>query len=98
MTPNWIVWSRERSSRGELNDEETEKFIREARAAAQLRHPNIISVHEVGREGDTPYIVCDFIEALSLHDWLTGQKMTYREAAELCATIAERCTMPTNKE
>ena len=39
--------------KGQLTLGEAEKFLREARAAAQLRHPNIVSVHEVGREGDT---------------------------------------------
>jgi len=42
--------------KGQLSLEETEKFLREARAAAQLQHPNIISVHEVGLEGETVYV------------------------------------------
>ena len=66
-----------------------EKFFREARAAAQLRHPGIISVHEVGRAGDSVYIVSDFVRGATLSDWLTGQKLTSREAAELCAEIAD---------
>jgi serine/threonine protein kinase len=72
-----------------LSPAEAEQFLREARAAAQLRHPNIVPVHEVGREDGTLYIVSDFIEGLSLADWLTGQQLTTREAAELCVTIAE---------
>jgi hypothetical protein len=43
--------------REQLGLQEREQFLREARAAAQLRHPNIVSVHEVGRAGDTIYIV-----------------------------------------
>ena len=43
--------------KGQLDPAETEQFLREARAAAQLRHPNIVSVHEVGREENTLYIV-----------------------------------------
>ena len=73
----------------QLSSAEAEQFLREARAAAQLRHPNIVPVHEVGRENDTLYIVSDFIEGLSLADWLTGQQLTVREAAGLCVTIAE---------
>jgi ribosomal protein S27E len=72
-----------------MSPEEQEKFFREARAAAQLRHPNIVSVHEVGRDGDKVYIVSDFVPGFTLGDWLTSHKLTNREAAELCARIAD---------
>ena len=75
--------------KGQLDREETEKFLREARAAAQLRHPGIVGVHEVGIEGETVYIVSDFIAGLSLDKWLEGQRPTPRKAAELCIKIAE---------
>jgi WD40 repeat protein/tRNA A-37 threonylcarbamoyl transferase component Bud32/peroxiredoxin len=75
--------------KGQLSTAETEQFLREARAAAQLRHPSIVSVHEVGREGDTVYIVSDYIRGLTLSDWLTGQRLTPRQAAEFCAQIAD---------
>jgi WD40 repeat protein len=74
---------------GGMSSEEQEKFFREARAAAQLRHPRIVSVHEVGRDGDSVYIVSDFVRGVTLGDWLTGQQLTSREAAELCAKIAD---------
>ncbi len=51
--------------------------------------PNIVSVHEVGRDGDSVYIVSDFVRGVTLGDWLTGQQLTSREAAELCAKIAD---------
>ena len=73
---------------GDMTAEEKEKFLREARAAAQLRHPNIVSVHEVGRDGDSVFIVSDFVRGVTLADWLTDQRMTGYEAAELCAKIA----------
>jgi tetratricopeptide (TPR) repeat protein len=74
---------------GGMTGEQQEKFFREARAAAQLRHPNIASVHEVGRDGENVYIVSDFVRGVTLGDWLTGQKPTSREAAELCSKIAD---------
>lgn len=75
--------------RGQLSDAETEQFLREARAAAQVRHANIVSVHEIGRQGDSVYIVSDFIQGASLSEWLSGQRLTPKQAAELCATIAD---------
>lgn len=73
----------------QLSEEETEQFLREARAAAQLKHPNIVPVHEVGREGDTVYIVSDYVQGATLREWLSVQKLTPREAAELCAKVAD---------
>jgi WD40 repeat protein/tRNA A-37 threonylcarbamoyl transferase component Bud32 len=75
--------------KGQLDPAETEQFLREARAAAQLRHPSIVSVHEVGREEGTVFIVSDYVEGVTLGEWLTGKKLTAREAAELCAKIAD---------
>jgi WD40 repeat protein/serine/threonine protein kinase len=75
--------------RGQLTATETEQFLREARAAAQLRHPGIISIHEVGRDGDTVYIVSDLVEGISFADFMVGQRITAREAARLCAQVAQ---------
>jgi serine/threonine protein kinase/TPR repeat protein len=74
---------------GLLNNEDLEKFLREARAAAQLQHPSIVHVHEVGRDGDSVFIVSDFVRGIPLSEWLSGQQPTMRQAAELCVAIAE---------
>lgn len=74
--------------RGQLDPTEEEQFLREARVAAQLRHPNIVSVHEVGRDDDTVFIVSDLVRGINLSDWLTGSQPTFREVAELCRKIA----------
>ena len=73
----------------QLDESDTEKFLREARAAAQLRHPNIIAVHEVGREGDTIFIASDYVEGATLKEWMGNQPLPPRETAGLCAKIAE---------
>jgi serine/threonine-protein kinase len=74
--------------RGQLPEEDAELFLREARAAAQLRHPQIVNVHEVGRDGDTMYIVSDYVPGPTLAQWLKTQQPTPREAAELIAALA----------
>ncbi|MBW3540776.1 MAG: serine/threonine protein kinase [Planctomycetes bacterium] len=74
---------------GQLDPQAAEQFLREARAAAQLRHPGIVSVHEVGRHDNLLYIVSDFIAGISLADWLTARRFSAMEAAELCAKIAD---------
>lgn len=66
--------------KGQLDSMETEQFLREARSAAQLKHPNIVSIHEVGREDRQVYIVSDFINGRTLADLLVEKPTTAREA------------------
>jgi serine/threonine protein kinase len=73
----------------DLDEAATEKFLREARAAAQLKHPNIVNVYEVGRDGSTVYIAAELVDGLTLSDWLTAQRITPREAVELCVKLAD---------
>lgn len=75
--------------RGQLSASEAEYFLRDARAAAQLRHPNIVSVHEVGRDGEVFFIASDFIDGANLYEWLKVRPLTNREAAKLVAQIAD---------
>ena len=70
-------------------DQEVQRFLREARSAAQLRHPGIVSVHEVGHDAGVAYLVCDFVDGMSLADLLEVRRLGIREAAELAAQLAE---------
>ena len=53
-----------------VSAEDREQFLREARSAAQLSHPNIVTVYEVGRDGEQLYIVSDFVEGVTLAEKL----------------------------
>ena len=75
--------------KGTLDAKETELFLRDAGAAAQLKHPNIVGVHEVGREGDTVYIVSDYIKGANLKEYLSGQRLAFRESVGLIVKVAE---------
>lgn len=70
-------------------DDDIGAFLREARAAAQLRHPSIVPVHEVGREDGQHYIVSDYIAGENLLQATQRQRIEQRDAAELCATVAD---------
>lgn len=48
-----------------------DRFEREARAAASLHHPNVISVHDQGLDGDHVYLVMELVEGGTLRDLLT---------------------------
>jgi len=48
-----------------------EMFRKEARLLATLQHPNIVSIHEIGSDGDVDYIVMDLVRGTPLNDVLT---------------------------
>ncbi len=79
----------EDSAQGANEREDQQRVVREASAAAQLKHSNIVSVLEVGRYKDRIYIACDYIEGVDLADYLVDQRVAPREAAELCVTVAD---------
>lgn len=69
-----------------------QQFLREARAAAQINHPHVITVHEVNQIGGTVFLAMELAEG-SLQDLLkSGQPLDWREAtrllAEACAGLA----------
>lgn len=75
--------------RGSLSSEEESLFLRDARAAAQMQHPNIVRVYEAGRDGDTLYIATELIDGVNLKEWLSQRRPEARQAAEMVAEIAE---------
>jgi tetratricopeptide (TPR) repeat protein/predicted Ser/Thr protein kinase len=44
--------------------------LREAQAMARVTHPNVITVHDVGRSGEQVFIAMEFIQGRNLHDWI----------------------------
>jgi tRNA A-37 threonylcarbamoyl transferase component Bud32 len=76
---------------GSLADaEEASRFLREARSVAQLKHPGIISLHDIGQtEEGVCYLVTEFIEGQTLEERLKAGLPDSRWAAELLARVAE---------
>ncbi|HEY1600858.1 MAG TPA: protein kinase [Pirellulales bacterium] len=72
-----------------LLDKDLDRFLREGRAAAKLNHPGIVPVFDVGREGDSVYIVSAYIAGRNLREWLSTSRPTPSKAAELCVQLAE---------
>jgi tRNA A-37 threonylcarbamoyl transferase component Bud32 len=66
-----------------------DRFLREARSVAQLRHPSIVTVHEAGHQDGIPYLVSDFVEGVTLTDLLSARRPPPREAAALTAAVAD---------
>ena len=66
-----------------------ERFLREARSAARLRHPSIVTVHEVGEHDGRPYLVSEFVPGMTLADRLSGGRTAPAEVARLVAEVAD---------
>ncbi|HSN29152.1 MAG TPA: serine/threonine-protein kinase, partial [Kofleriaceae bacterium] len=49
------------------------RLLREARAMARLKHANVLTVYEVGSEGDRDYIAMELVDGLNLDQWLATQ-------------------------
>ncbi len=70
--------------------EDAEAYLAEARTVANLDHPHIVAVYDVGSTVDCPcYVVSKYIQGTDLATKLKQQRLQYREAAELVATVAD---------
>jgi WD40 repeat protein len=75
---------------GILADPEAlERFLREARNVAQLRHPGIVTVYDAGQADGVPYIVSAFVQGRTLADFLREARPTSDRVAELLAAVAD---------
>ena len=71
---------------------EDEDFIRrfnvEAQAASKMSHPNIVNMYDVGRDGDTRYIVMEYVRGMTLKDQIRQQgKIETRRAVQIAQRI-----------
>ena len=64
------------------------RFEQEARAAAALNHPNILAVHDIGTEGDAPFIVSELLEGATLRERLLAGPVPVRKAVGYAVEIA----------
>jgi WD40 repeat protein/tRNA A-37 threonylcarbamoyl transferase component Bud32 len=69
--------------------EDMDRFLREARSAAQLRHPGIVALHDAGTIDGTCCLVSEFIQGATLAERLTARRFSIPQAAGLIAEVAE---------
>ncbi|MBL8891153.1 MAG: protein kinase [Planctomycetaceae bacterium] len=74
---------------GQLSSQaQRQRFRAEARAAAALRHPNIVQVDDVGEVDGQPFIVMEYVAGGTLEEFLRQQRISAREAAQFIREIA----------
>src|SRR3989454_11294950 len=65
-----------------------ERFVREAKAAAALNHPNIAQVYEISESEGTQFIAMEYIEGETMRSLLAHEKMELKRAVEFVAQVA----------
>jgi serine/threonine protein kinase len=65
------------------------RLEREARAVAQLSHPNILAIHDFGREGEVAYAIMELLEGETLRARLEHGALPARKAVDLAVQMAE---------
>ena len=66
------------------------RFQREARAAAAINHENVLTIHSVEEQGETPFLVMEFVSGQSLKEYVVGRgKLDVIEVIRLSAQIAQ---------
>jgi serine/threonine protein kinase/TolB-like protein/Tfp pilus assembly protein PilF len=66
-----------------------DRFVREARAASQLNHPGICTIHDIDDNEGHPFIVMEKLEGSSLKDLMRSRKMEVDEILDICIQVAD---------
>jgi serine/threonine protein kinase/tetratricopeptide (TPR) repeat protein len=73
-----------------INDRKSlERFLREARAASQLNHPGICTIHDIEDNGGHPFIVMEKLEGVSLKERMRGKAMEIDEILDIAIQVAD---------
>src|ERR1700680_2251066 len=62
------------------------RFLQEAKAAGSLSHPAIITIYDVGREGDTAFIAMELLEGQDLRDLIGNVSLTPSQSVAIAAS------------
>jgi len=73
------------------------RFLREAKAASRLQHPSIVTIHHFGVEGNTRYIVMEYVEGKTLKKVIGNEPMPISTLLEVAIQVADGLAMAHEK-
>ena len=80
-------------------EEQKQRFLREARSAGAMQHPNIVTIYEMGMEGDTPYIAMEYVEGQDLTQLIKkGEPESLKEKLAIMAQLCDALDFAHSKE
>lgn len=74
--------------RRESDTNQMRRFLREARSASMLNHPNVVTIFDIGREGEVDYIATELVQGETLRERLQRGPMTIVEAINVAHAVA----------
>jgi serine/threonine protein kinase/Tfp pilus assembly protein PilF len=64
------------------------RFVREAKSASALNHPNIITIHEIGESDGTHFIATEFIDGQTLNDYANSSSLSLKSILDIAIQVA----------
>src|SRR5216117_2970396 len=74
---------------GEADEEAVARFMREAKAVSRLQHPTVVTIYHFGVEGETRYIVMEYVEGKTLKAMINKRPMNLRELCDIAIETAQ---------
>ncbi len=65
------------------------RFLFEAKATARFNHPNIVTIHAVGKHGDQPFVALEYVEGENLRERAKGEQLPLPEILRIGFAVAE---------
>ncbi|MCP3689418.1 MAG: protein kinase [Gammaproteobacteria bacterium] len=71
-------------------DKMSEAFFSEVYSAGRMQHPSVVSVYDAGQQGDMNYIVMEFVDGVTLQEYVSGKKrLTYNQVVDVIYQCAK---------
>ncbi len=73
----------------QIDDQTLERFRQEVLAARRVSHPNVVRLHDIGRDGNLLFLTMDYVPGRTLREWLADDPPDIAEAIRVAAELAD---------